>query len=352
MANDADLEQRLRDLTLVKDTARSEIDNAADTETLEALRIKYLGKKGLLSTFLKGLGNLPQEKRRQIGLLANEARELVEVLLERRRDVLKRKELEERLSAERIDVSLPATPVLIGRKHPLMETLEEVERIFTSMGFEIAEGPEVEYDYYNFVALNIPKGHPARDMQASFYITDEILLRTHTSPVQIRAMRSKAPALPVRLIATGKVYRRDDDATHSPMFHQIEGLVIDKRVTMGDLKGVLLEFARQMYGRQATVRLRPSYFPFTEPSAEVDVSCTVCGGRGCRTCKGTGWLEILGSGMVHPKVLENGGYDPAKVTGFAFGMGLERIAMLRYGLDDIRVFFQNDIRFLHTVGRM
>lgn len=352
MAGDVDLEGLLRDLADARDAARSQIDAATDTETLETLRIKYLGKKGLISRFLRGLGDLPPEQRREVGVLANDARELVETLLERRRNSLKQEELNRRLSSQRIDITLPAVPVPIGRKHPLMETLEEVERIFTSMGFEIAEGPEVEHDYYNFVALNMPKGHPARDMQASFYVTEEIVLRTHTSPVQIRAMRSKAPSLPVRLIATGRVYRRDDDATHSPMFHQIEGLAIDRRITMGDLKGVLLEFARQMYGRQATVRLRPSYFPFTEPSAEVDVSCTVCGGRGCRTCKGTGWLEILGSGMVHPKVLENGGYDPARVSGFAFGMGLERIAMLRYGIDDIRAFFQNDIRFLRMMGRM
>jgi phenylalanyl-tRNA synthetase alpha chain len=250
------------------------------------------------------------------------------------------------LASERVDVTLPGRVFPLGNTHIIQKVYYEAERIFLGMGFEVAEGPDVELDYYNFVALNIPKDHPARDMQATFYFDDEVVLRTHTSPVQIRAMLRKHGALPVRLISPGTVYRRDSDMTHSPMFTQFEGLAVDVDVTLGDLKGTLLAFAKHMFDPSVRIRLRPSYFPFTEPSAEVDVSCTVCGGQGCRVCKGSGWLEILGAGMVHPNVLANGGYDPERATGFAFGMGIERVAMLKYGIDDLRNFYYNDVRFL------
>jgi len=250
------------------------------------------------------------------------------------------------MGEDRIDVTLPGRPVELGQKHPLTMINDEIKDIFLGLGFQIAYGPEIETDYYNFEALNMPEDHPARDMQDSYYITPQLLLRTHTSPVQIRAMEKQAPKLPVRIIAPGKVYRRDDDATHSPMFHQCEGLVVDTDITFADLKGTLLLFAREMFGPEQKIRLRPSYFPFTEPSAEVDISCIMCGGLGCRVCSSTGWLEILGSGMVHPNVLEVSGYDPRSVTGFAFGMGVERIAMLKYGIGDLRHFFSNDLRFL------
>jgi len=247
---------------------------------------------------------------------------------------------------EKLDVTLPGTPRVYGGKHPLTLVREEIENIFLGLGFEIVEGPEVELDYYNFEALNMPADHPARDMQDSFYMSDQVLLRTHTSPGQVRTMEQKNPALPIKIIIPGRVYRRDDDATHSPMFHQVEGLYIGERVTFADLKGILMLFAQKVFGQDVRVRFRPSYFPFTEPSAEMDISCVICGGIGCRTCSNTGWLEILGSGMVHPNVLRAGGYDPEKVTGFAFGMGIERIAMLKFGIDDLRLFFDNDIRFL------
>jgi phenylalanyl-tRNA synthetase alpha chain len=250
------------------------------------------------------------------------------------------------LLQEKLDVTLPGTPRLSGGKHPLTLVREEIENIFLGLGFEIVEGPEVELDYYNFEALNMPADHPARDMQDSFYMSDEVLLRTHTSPGQVRTMEEKNPELPVKIIIPGRVYRRDDDATHSPMFHQVEGLYIGEGVTFADLKGILMLFAHKIFGQDVTVRFRPSYFPFTEPSAEMDISCVICGGIGCRTCSNTGWLEILGSGMVHPNVLRAGGYDPEKVIGFAFGMGVERIAMLKFGVDDLRLFFDNDIRFL------
>lgn len=331
----------------IAEEAREAIFGARSAEELEKIRVHYLGKKGELTRILRGLGQLPADERPVVGQLANEARQEVERLLAGRREEVVRLEKEATLRQEKIDITLPGWPPLVGRRHPLQQILLEIERIFLNMGFEIATGPEVELDYYNFEALNIPADHPARDMQDSFYVTDDILLRTQTSPMQIRYMREKAPALPVRVIVPGRVFRRDDDPTHSPMFHQIEGLVVDSGISLGDLKGVLLEFARGMYGPGARIRFRPSFFPFTEPSAEVDVSCSMCGGDGCRTCGGSGWLEILGSGMVHPQVLRNGGYDPEMVTGFAFGMGLERIAMLKYGVDDIRLFFANDLRFLH-----
>lgn len=341
--------QLIDDIEAIGREGRSRIDGAADAKELEALRVEYLGRRGRLSGILRGLGSLPAEDRPVVGGRANQVRQQIEELIKARADEFRRADDERRWQREAIDVTLPGRPPAAGRRHPLRIVQEELEDIFIGMGYTIARGPEVEYDFYNFEALNIPRDHPARDMQDSFYIDGERLLRTHTSPVQIRYMlgRTAGPEpLPVRVIAPGKVYRRDDDATHSPMFHQIEGLVVDRGVTMAELKGTLLTFAHKLFGPKTEIRMRPSYFPFTEPSAEVDVSCTVCGGGGCRTCSGTGWLEILGSGMVHPRVLENGGYDPETVSGFAFGLGLERVAMLKYGIDDLRTFFQNDLRFL------
>lgn len=330
----------------MREEAARAIAGAASEEQLKELRVRYLGKKGELTAVLRGMGGLPEEERPAMGELANRTRELLEELLEERSRALGALELERRLKEEKVDVTLPGQPLPVGHLHPLSIVQAEIEDIFLNMGFEVVEGPEVELDYYNFEALNIPKDHPARDMQDSFYFGEDTLLRTQTSPVQIRTMERVRPRIPIRVIAPGRVYRRDDDATHSPMFHQVEGLVVDRGITMGDLKGTLLAFAREMFGRDREIRLRPSYFPFTEPSAEVDVSCIVCGGKGCRACKHSGWLEILGAGMVHPRVLANGGYDPGEVTGFAFGMGIERVAMLKYGIDDLRIFFQNDYRFL------
>ncbi|GAW29270.1 MULTISPECIES: phenylalanine--tRNA ligase subunit alpha [unclassified Carboxydocella] len=333
-------------LEQMEQTALQEISGVQDLNALNEIRVKYLGKKGELTQILRGMGTLSPEERPVIGQLANTVRERLESALERKTAELKEKAKQERLAREKIDVTLPGRPVLRGHKHPLTQVLEEIQEIFMGMGFAVAEGPEVEYDYYNFEALNIPRDHPARDMQDSFYVTSEILLRTHTSPVQVRTMEAMRPQVPVKIIAPGKVYRRDDDATHSPMFHQVEGLVIDRDISFAHLKGTLLLFARQMFGPEREIRLRPSFFPFTEPSAEVDISCMMCGGAGCRVCKGTGWLEILGAGMVHPNVLAMSGYNPEEVTGFAFGMGVERIAMLKYGIDDLRLLFDNDLRFL------
>ncbi len=335
-----------QEIAAVREEALAALAEARTLEEVQELRVKFLGKKGKLTRILREVGGLSPEERPRLGRLANAAREAVEERLRARLEALQEQEREARLARERIDVTLPGRPVRRGRFHPLTQVLREIVAIFTAMGFELAEGPEAEWDSYNFEALNIPKDHPARDMQDSFYITDEVLLRTHTSPVQVRTLEKAFPRLPVRIIAPGKVYRRDDDATHSPMFHQVEGLLVDRECTLGDLKGVLLTFARQMFGEDREIRLRPSFFPFTEPSAEVDISCLACGGEGCRVCSGTGWLEILGAGMVHPVVLANVGYDPEEVVGFAFGMGVERIAMLKYGIPDLRLFFENDVRFL------
>lgn len=323
-----------------------EIKQVTDSQDLEQIRVKYLGKKGALTKILRGMGQLSEEERPVVGKLANEVRDELESALQSREQELKKLEMQKRWEEEKIDVTLPGRSVNRGAKNPLKKVLDEVHEIFLGMGYDIAEGPEIETDYYNFEALNIPKDHPAREMQDSLYITEDILLRTHTSPVQIRTMEEMVPEIPVRIICTGKVYRKDDDATHSPMFHQIEGLVVDEKITLGDLKGTLLNFARQMFGSEVDIRLRPSYFPFTEPSAEVDISCVICGGSGCRVCKRTGWLEILGAGMVHPRVFEMSGYNSDEVTGFAFGMGVERIAMLKYGISDLRLFFENDKRML------
>jgi len=333
-------------LAKIKEEAVAALASAQDLEQLNEVRVKFLGKKGLLTGVLRGMGALSAEERPVIGQLANDVRVYLEEQLAIRQEALKKAAKESRLRTETIDVTLPGRPIVLGRKHPLTTILDEIKGIFLGMGFVIEEGPEVETDYYNFEALNLPKDHPARDMQDSFYITADTLLRTHTSPVQPRTMERLAPRVPVKVIAPGKVYRRDDDATHSPMFHQVEGFIIDKGITFADLKGILLTFARQMFGADREIRLRPSFFPFTEPSAEVDVSCIMCNGAGCRVCSQTGWLEILGSGMIHPKVLQMSGYDPREVTGFAFGMGVERITMLKYGIDDLRLLFENDLRFL------
>ncbi|MFZ3132653.1 MAG: phenylalanine--tRNA ligase subunit alpha [Desulfosporosinus sp.] len=330
----------------IGEEALKELKELDGLEALQELKVKVLGKKGSLTALLRQMGSLSPEERPIMGQVVNEMRSRLEQAWEERSVELDLLSLQKRLATERIDITLPGVRVPRGHLHPLTQIVEEIEDIFLGMGFQIAEGPEIETDYYNFEALNIPKDHPAREMQDSFYITEEILLRTQTSPVQIRTMEKLYPGLPVKIIAPGKVYRNDDDATHSPMFHQVEGLVVDRGIRMSDLKGILLNFSRQMFGEAREIRLRPSFFPFTEPSAEVDVSCMLCGGVGCRLCKGTGWIEILGSGVVHPRVLEMGGYNPKEVTGFAFGIGVERIAMLKFGIEDMRLMFDNDLRFL------
>lgn len=334
-------------LLTLKEEALAQIERAQDRNLLEEVRIRFLGKKGSITEVLRNMGKLSPEERPVVGQLANEVRRQIEEALKQKEKEVEERTLQERLQRESIDVTLPGRPAKMGAHHPLLAVIEQIEEIFLGMGFEIAEGPEVETDYYNFEALNLPKNHPARDMQDSFYITEEILLRTHTSPVQIRSMEAKKGEVPVKIICPGKVFRRDtDDATHSHQFMQIEGLYVDVGIRMSDLKGILLQFAREMFGPDQQIRLRPSFFPFTEPSAEVDISCILCHGKGCRVCKQSGWIEILGSGMVHPEVLRRAGYDPSRYTGFAFGMGVERIAMLKYGVDDIRHFYINDGRFL------
>ncbi len=333
-------------LETIKRAALEQLAAAADIKALDDLRVKLLGKKGELTAILKQMGKLSAEERPVIGQLANQIRGDIEEALEQRLAQLKAAALAKQLEREHIDVTMPGLRHPLGKKHPLTLVLDEIKEIFLGMGFDYAEGPEVEYDYYNFEALNIPPNHPARDTQDTFYITDNILLRTQTSPMQIRVMEKQKP--PIRVIVPGRVYRSDAvDATHSPVFHQIEGLVVDKGVTMADLKGTLEIFAKKLYGDDAVCRFRPHHFPFTEPSAEVDVMCFACHGEGCRLCKGEGWIEILGCGMVHPKVLKNCGIDPEEYSGFAFGMGLERIVMRRYNIDDLRLFFENDLRFLN-----
>ena len=316
-----------------------------DEKTLEELRIRFLGKKGELTAVLRGMGSLPPEERPKVGQYANELREEFERMLEEKGAALRERARQEKLERERIDVTAPGRTPKIGRRHPLESTRIEMCEIFRSMGFDIVEGPEVEYAYYNFDALNTPENHPSRDLTDTFYITENILLRTQTSPVQVRTMEQRKP--PIKIVAPGRVYRSDEvDATHSPLFHQLEGLVVDKHITMGDLKGVLELFAQKMFGPGSRIRFRPHHFPFTEPPAEVDVSCFVCGGKGCPVCKGSGWLEIMGCGMMHPTVLRNGGYDPEVYSGFAAGMGPERISMLQSRIEDIRYFWANDLRFL------
>lgn len=333
-------------LLKIRDEAVMEVRNAENMAALDAVRVKYLGKKGSLTTILRGMGALSNEERPAMGKLANEVRDEIEGLLDVALNNLKDKEKAERLKGEIIDISMPGRVRPRGLKHPLNLVLDEVKDIFTGMGFSIVEGPEVELDYYNFEAMNIPKNHPARDVQDTFYINDDVVLRTHTSPMQARYMEKNAP--PIRIIVPGRVYRSDTpDASHSPVFTQVEGLAVDEGITMGNLKGTLDVFAKRLFGDETSTRFRPHHFNFTEPSAEMDASCVICKGKGCKVCKGTGWIEILGCGMVHPKVLENCGIDYKKYSGFAFGVGLERIAMIRYGIDDIRLFYENDLRFLN-----
>ncbi len=334
-----------RRVRLLVEGAREEAQHAQSRQDLEQVRVKYLGKKGLLTEILRSMPSLPPAERPVVGREANVAKDEIEAALDERLAVVAGAERRARLAADRLDLSLPGRRVVPGSVHPLTRALDEIIDVFVGLGFAVAEGPEVETDYYNFEALNIPRDHPARDMQDTFYVAEDVLLRTHTSPVQIRTMLREKP--PVRIICPGRVYRRDPfDMTHSPVFHQVEGLAVDRDVSMGDLKGTLELFARELFGPDSRIRFRPSFFPFTEPSAEVDVLCFLCKGGGCRVCKASGWLEILGSGMVHPQVLRNVGYDPEEVTGWAFGMGVERIAMLKYGVDDLRLFFENDLRFL------
>lgn len=333
--------------TLLKIKADAEAKLAAikGNDELEAVRVEFLGKKGALTAVLRTMGKLSPEERPKIGQLANEVREAIENDITERRRAIEAEKLTAKLESEAIDVTIPGKRVDIGKRHPLDQVENELCDIFRSMGFEIAEGPEVEYDTYNFQKLNIPENHPARDTQDTFYINDKILLRSQTSPVQVRVMEKQRP--PIRIVSPGRVYRADEvDATHSPMFHQFEGLVVDKGITMSDLKGMLETFAKQMFGEKTRIRFRPHHFPFTEPSAEVDVSCFVCGGKGCRVCKNEGWIEILGAGMVHPNVLRGCDIDPEIYSGFAFGMGIERIVMIKYAIDDMRNLYENDLRFL------
>ncbi len=332
-------------LQQIKDTATSQLKKIADLQELDNIRVKFLGKKGELTNILKQMGKLSAEERPAMGQLANQVREFLENEVAEKQELLKKTAMEQKLKLETIDVTMPGTKIEKGHKHPLNIVLDDIKEIFIGMGFEIAEGPEIETDYYNFEALNLPKNHPARDTQDTFYISENMLLRTQTSPVQIRVMENKKP--PIRIIAPGRVYRSDAvDATHSPVFHQIEGLVVDKNITMADLKGCLEAVVKKIYGENAVIRFRPHHFPFTEPSAEVDLQCFNCHGEGCRICKCEGWIEILGCGMVHPKVLSNCGIDPEEYSGFAFGIGLERLVMGRYSIDDMRMFYENDVRFL------
>ncbi len=336
------MKEQLNNIRLEAEKKLRAVQTSAD---LESLRLRFLGKKGELTAVLRGMGALTSEERPIIGQLANDVRSFIEGKLEEGAKTLQNKELELRLGKESIDVTIPGKRRFIGKKHPLSIVADEIKDVFVSLGYEIAEGPEVELDYYNFEALNIPEGHPARDAQDTFYFNDEILLRSQTSSVQIRVMENKKP--PIKLISPGRVYRSDSvDATHSPVFHQVEGLVVDKGITMGDLVGTLQLFARRLFGEDTKIRLRPHHFQFTEPSAEVDVSCWTCDGKGCRVCKNEGWIEILGAGMVHPKVLEICHIDPTEYSGFAFGLGIERTAMGRFNIDDMRLLYENDMRFL------
>ena len=335
----------------IKNSALQEITKITELQKANDVRVKYLGKKGELTAVLRGMGGLSAEERPVIGSLVNEVKDEIEQRLQEIEKSLKQKELNKKLETERIDITLPSTKIRRGSKHPINRVIEEIEDIFVSMGYDVVPGPELETDEYCFERLNLPKGHPARDMQDSFYITSEYLLRTQTSAVQARAMVENKEKTPIRIICPGKTYRRDDDATHSHQFGQVEGLVIDENISLADLKGTLEVFVKKLLGENSKLRFRPSYFPFTEPSYEVDVSCFKCGGKGCNLCKQTGWIEILGSGIVHPNVLKMNGYDPEKYSGFAFGTGLDRIAMFKYGITDIRLLYTNDIRFLNQFDR-
>ncbi|HEY5672622.1 MAG TPA: phenylalanine--tRNA ligase subunit alpha [Malonomonas sp.] len=335
------MKERLQQL---QEEALAAVQQATDLKSLQDVRVQILGKKGALTEVMKGMRDLSAEERPVIGNLVNTLKDNFESSFAQRQAGLQQQVIAAKLAGEKIDVTLPGRRNVTGSKHPVTLVSEEIVDIFTRLGFSVEEGPEIEQDFYNFEALNIPKDHPARDMQDTFYISDDLVLRTHTSPVQIRSMLKKKP--PVRVIAPGTVYRRDSDITHSPMFHQIEGFLVDEKVTFGDLKGILTHFLKEFFGESLGVRFRPSFFPFTEPSAEVDIACVICGGKGCRVCSGTGWLEILGCGMIDPEVFKSVDYDPEACSGFAFGMGLERIAMLKYGVSDLRLFFENDLRFL------
>ncbi len=326
------------------------LEKVNSIEELEKLRVEFIGRKGKVTELLKSIPKLPPEERKEFGKACNVLKGEIESLIKERLSYFKELEKKEKLKKERIDVTLPGRRRPLGSLHVVTKTLKEIVNIFTSMGFSVAEGPEIETDFYNFEALNIPKGHPAREMQDTFYISEDVVLRTHTSPVQVRVMEKHQP--PIQIVAPGKVYRKDADVTHTPMFHQVEGLMVDERVTFADLKGVLELFLKEMFGSDTKVRFRPSYFPFTEPSAEVDIGCVICGGKGCKVCKGTGWLEILGCGMVDPAVFKAVDINPDIYQGFAFGMGVERIAMLKYGIDDLRLFFENDLRFLRQFRGM
>jgi phenylalanyl-tRNA synthetase alpha chain len=334
----------IKDLEELQKKAEEELSRAGTEEDLLVIKTKYLGRKGLLTGLLRNITSLPTEERALFGKRSNEVKDILTAKIEDiLQDIASRKR-DETLLRERIDVTLPGRGIRYGRIHPVTQVSREICDIFAGLGFSVVEGPEVELDYYNFEALNIPKDHPARDMQDTFYVEENIVLRTHTSPVQIRTMEKQKP--PVRILSPGRVYRPDSDVSHTPMFHQIEGLLVDRGITFGDLKGVLTFFIKKVFGEETAIRFRPSFFPFTEPSAEVDIQCVMCHGTGCRVCGQSGWLEILGSGMVDPEVFKNVGYDPEEVSGFAFGLGLERIAMLKYGVSDIRLFFENEWRFL------
>jgi len=334
----------MNDVADIASRAREALERADTLAALEQVRVEYLGRRGLLTERLRGLGRLAPEERPRVGQAINAAKAELEQALEARRRALEQAELDAALEAERIDVTLPGRGQAPGGRHPLTRTLDRIEAFFRQVGFGVEEGPEIEDDYHNFEALNIPAWHPARAMHDTFYFPDGLLLRTHTSPVQIRVMRDRPP--PLRIIAPGRVYRCDSDVTHTPMFHQVEGLMVGEAVSFAELKGILYDFARSFFEKDLSVRFRPSYFPFTEPSAEVDIACVMCDGRGCRVCKSSGWLEVLGCGMVHPQVFANVGIDNERYTGFAFGMGVERLAMLCYGVNDLRIFFENDLRFL------
>ena len=335
------LEEKIKE---IEEKSKTEIDSAKSTADLEQIRIKYLGRKGEITVLVKGLKDVSPEDKPKVGKLLNELKSGTEESVKKKLEELGGREKSRKLESEIIDVTLPAKGIERGRLHPITKTLEEVMSVFKRLGYSVVEGPDAETDYYNFEALNFPKDHPAREMHDTFYLSNGLLLRTHTSPVQIRVMEKEKP--PVAVIVPGRVYRRDADITHSAVFHQLEGFLVDKNITFGDLKGTLIYFLHEVFGKSHRVRFRPSFFPFTEPSAEVDVECIMCNGRGCRTCSNTGWLEILGAGMIDPNVFKYVGYDSEKYTGLAFGMGIERIAMLKYGIDDIRLFFENDMRFL------
>ena len=333
----------------IRQSALEEIKNANDEKVLNEARVKYLGKKGELTLILRGMGGLSPEERPVIGSLVNEVRDEIENLIEEREKEFKTAEIKRKLEHEKIDVTMPGKKINLGSVHPITQIIKDMEEIFIGMGYEIADGPEVELAEYNFDKLNTPPDHPARDIQDTFYVTDDIVLRSQTSPVQARVMETQKP--PIKIVCPGVVYRSDSvDATHSPVFHPIEGLVVDKNISMGDLKGTLEMFAKKCLGEKTQIRFRPHHFPFTEPSAEADVSCFVCGGKGCRVCKGEGWIELLGCGMVHPNVLRNCGIDPEEYSGFAFGCGIERIAMAKFGIDDMRLLYENDVRFLKQFG--